>query len=145
MIERTAAVLSLHNTCSRYWTPVFRFVMNGMDCVARDQPPPTGCESFRPVTATWRLRWTMDVGPPQPPTNVNRLSVDSAKGHLVIERMDSIRNLFGCELRVVDERRCSDGDSKETTMTFVVSRLDEYKPLDDQLIERLKVHLVKIL
>lgn len=76
----------------------------------------------------------MDVGPPSPHTI--KLSVDSTKGHLVIERMDSIRNLFGCELRVVDD----DNDcNKARTTTFAVSRLDEYEVLDDQLIDRLKV------
>lgn len=74
----------------------------------------------------------MDVGPPPPP-HTNRLSVDSAKGHLVIERMDSIRNLFGCELRIVD------GGDKARTTTFAVSRLDDYEVLDDRLIDRLKV------
>lgn len=75
----------------------------------------------------------MDVG--QPP-NANLLSVDSAKGRLVVERMDSIRNLFGCELRMVG------GADPSSTTTFAVRRLDEYKAPDDQLIDRLKVTLV---
>lgn len=76
----------------------------------------------------------MNVGPPSQHTV--KLSVDSTKGHLVIERMDSIRNLFGCELRLVDDD--NDCDEARTT-TFAVSRLDEYEVLDDQLIGRLKV------
>lgn len=80
----------------------------------------------------------MDVGPP--PNARNTLSVDSSKGRLVIERMDSIRNLFGCELQIVDDRHRHHRDCGEArTTTFAVSRLDEYKAPDDQLVDRLKV------
>lgn len=95
----------------------------------------------------------MDAGPSQPP-NGNRLSVNKCKGRLVVERMDSIKNLFGCELRIVDgddDGGGCDGGSgsgkdggaagqSRATTTFVISRLDDYKPLDDQLVERLKVN-----
>lgn len=75
------------------------------------------------------------------------LSVDSSKGRLVMERMDSIKNLFGCELRVVDdgagghdENTAAHTTSTTTTTTFAVNRLDAYKAPDDhQLIDRLKV------
>jgi hypothetical protein len=77
-----------------------------------------------------------DVG--QPP-NANMLSVDSAKGRLVVERMDSIRNLFGCELRMVDSSGDTGTTTTTTTTTFAVSRLDEYKAPDNQLLDRLKV------
>lgn len=91
----------------------------------------------------------MDAGPPQPP-NGNQLSVNRSKGRLVVERMDSIKNLFGCELRIVDGDDGGDdgsgkdggtaGQSRAATTTFVISRLDDYKPLDDQLVGRLKVN-----
>lgn len=91
----------------------------------------------------------MDAGPPQPP-NGNQLSVNRSKGRLVVERMDSIKNLFGCELRIVDGDDGGGGDDgngkddtagqSRATTTFVISRLDDYKPLDDQLVGRLKVN-----
>lgn len=73
------------------------------------------------------------------------LSVDSSKGRLVMDRMDSIKNLFGCELRVVDDGvggrdENAAARTTTTTTTFAVSRLDAYKAPDDhQLIDRLKV------
>ncbi|XP_025425865.1 probable ribonuclease ZC3H12C isoform X1 [Sipha flava] len=79
-----------------------------------------------------------DVG--QPP-NANMLSVDSAKGRLVVERMDSIRNLFGCELRMVDSSGDTGTTTTTTTTTFAVSRLDEYKAPDNQLLDRLKCYV----
>lgn len=105
---------------------------------------------FDLITVIWRRkrrRWTMDDGPPLPASLANRLSVDSSKGLLVLERMDSIRNLFGCELRIVAAAADDDNDdggsgakNKPRTITFAVSRLQsEYKALDDRLIDRLKV------
>lgn len=84
----------------------------------------------------------MDVEQPRP-SPCNRLSVDRSKGRLVVERMDSIRNLFGCELRVIDDDRCGDDGGGDKT-TFAVSRLDEYRPPDDRLIERLKVSVCRL-
>lgn len=50
--------------------------------------------------------------------------------------MDSIRNLFGCELRIVNDG----GGTSSAAVVFAVTRLDEYdKVPDDRLIDRLKV------
>lgn len=102
----------------------------------------------------------MDVGPPPNARSSSNnssnstLSVDSSKGRLVVERMDSIRNLFGCELRIVDDRDVEDrrqhrdcGGTRDCgggTTTFAVSRLDEYQAPDDQLVDRLKVKYIRI-
>jgi hypothetical protein len=69
-------------------------------------------------------------------TTAATLSVDSSKGRLVVDRIDSIRNLFGCELRIVHG-----GSGSSTAVVFAVTRLDEYdrKLPDDHLIDRLKV------
>jgi len=78
------------------------------------------------------------AGPlPRPRASNVTLSVDSSKGRLVVDRMDSIRNLFGCELRIV----CNGGGGTSAAeVTFAVTRLDEYdKEPDDRLIDRLKV------
>lgn len=70
----------------------------------------------------------MDVNPSN-----NKLSVEKSKGQLVIQRLDSIKNLFGCELHITED----DTDN----CTFIVSRLNKYKVLDDDLIRKLKVSL----
>jgi len=77
--------------------------------------------------------------PPPPPLSASNvtLSVDSSKGRLLVERMDSIRNLFGCELQTVNG---GGGTSTAAPVVFAVTRLDEYdKAPDDRLIDRLKV------
>lgn len=80
----------------------------------------------------------MDHAGPLPPPRASNmtLSVDSSKGRLVVDRMDSIRNLFGCELRIVN----GGGGTSAAEVVFAVTRLDEYdKAPDDRLIDRLKV------
>ncbi|XP_060849724.1 endoribonuclease ZC3H12A-like isoform X1 [Rhopalosiphum padi] len=79
------------------------------------------------------------MGPLPPPSATNAtLSVDSSKGRLVVDRIDSIRNLFGCELRIVHG-----GSGSSTAVVFAVTRLDEYdrKLPDDHLIDRLKCYV----
>lgn len=79
------------------------------------------------------------AGSPPPPSATNAtLSVDSSKGRLVVDRIDSIRNLFGCELRIVN----GGGGSSATAVVFAVTKLDEYdKAPDDRLIDRLKCYV----
>jgi len=80
----------------------------------------------------------MDRAGPLPPPSASdvTLSVDSSKGRLVVDRMDSIRNLFGCELRIVNRG----GGTSAPAVVFAVTMLDEYdKAPDDRLIDRLKV------
>jgi len=76
--------------------------------------------------------------PPFSASNVT-LSMDSSKGSLVVERMDSIRNLFGCELQIVNGGGGT-STAAAAAVVFAVIRLDEYdKAPDDRLIDRLKV------
>lgn len=102
------------------------------------------------ITGIWRRqrerrrRWCWMMADRSSPWPTNTLSVDSSKGRLVIERMDSIRNLFGCELRIVAENDSSDTavNNASRMTTFAISRLQsEYKALDNQLIDRLKVRI----
>ncbi|CAH1736964.1 unnamed protein product [Aphis gossypii] len=79
------------------------------------------------------------AGPLSPTTASNAtLSVDSSKGRLVVDRIDSIRNLFGCELRIV-----RGGSDTSAAVVFAVTKLDEYdgKAPDDHLIDRLKCYV----
>ncbi|XP_060871975.1 probable ribonuclease ZC3H12D isoform X1 [Metopolophium dirhodum] len=82
----------------------------------------------------------MDRAGPLPPPSASdvTLSVDSSKGRLVVDRMDSIRNLFGCELRIVNRG----GGTSAPAVVFAVTMLDEYdKAPDDRLIDRLKCYV----
>ncbi|KAL4089482.1 hypothetical protein QTP88_024510 [Uroleucon formosanum] len=79
------------------------------------------------------------TGPLSPPSASDvTLSVDISKGRLVVDRMDSIRNLFGCELRIINRG----GGTSAPLVVFAVTMLDEYeKAPDGRLIDRLKCYV----